>query len=580
MERNKPADLFDESHLLLLRCEDISFFTICETFIRDPHKQGPLHSICSLMRKSQAKWLMIDNGVEKYKNFPEKYPAVYEEVKHLKEKYPVGRIKVRQLTFFGSDIKWPPKHKKQHEYLAGDRPTRKKNSVLASCVIISLTYRNRGIKKVDYIYEAVMALPSVVKGKTRVELLNNYIHVFAPAEIQAGGYGFEFKGCYFCQQNGINSVCAHSCLKMAMWHAREVNEYQPSTKTINNIVKEMRRKHREKFYPSKGLKVQEITKICNEFGLNTFSVDFTKSQHQNISPYELTYLLIESGIPTILVFKPQKGGLDSYHMVPVIGHTMNTDEWFPLAIREYKDFPPSGLNTREHDYLSSAEWASHLVIHDDLLGPYLCITPQSLTRYARPDEDLAGRACYVFGILPKGLNTLPSPVVAQEIGGVYFWNIWSRLSRTMSPPWKQRLIRRWGEEKNRFKNIVLRTQLVSGDSYVEHLEEMVDHEKRRCYLTKEAKTKILKKMPRLMWMVEFSLPELYSANRTKLGEITMAVETAENEKLLNLQEGQVYEPPISYRLLGALDLFDGEVIDLNIRSHTELYRRTLHEFEY
>ena len=576
------ANIFDESSLLLVDCSKTSFFQICELFIRTPRMRKPLHNICCLMRKTRARWLMVQNAVEKTDYFEDKYPSVYEEILYLKKKYPNSEISAKQLTFFSSDILWPPSQKKKYLFaIDKKKPTRKKNVILTTCVIIWITTnKNRGESFVDYIYEAVVSIPSIILKQTRLKLLNNYIHVFDKADVIVGGEKLEVTTSYYCQQNSLTSVCAHSSLKMALWHADE-GRYQPHTHVMNDIVRGIRNKKGERYVPSKGIRIEEIREICKHYQNELFEIDFTNNKNANVSPYEMAYLLVESGIPTIIVFKPKAGGDDLYHMVPVIGHTFNSDEWLPLAIRHYKDFPPAGLKTIEHDYISSAEWASHLIIHDDLLGPYLCITPQSLTRKARPDEDYAGRTCYVLGILPKGLQKIPSPVIAQEIGAVYFWNIWDRLLCYAPEKWKNRIEELWNG-KNKFKNLVLRTQIIKKDKFLTHLAELEDHEENHSIISKANNKKLYRRLTDvdLLWMVEFSLPELFCANKSKIGEIVFPLEAAFKLELLDLKKGDEYPPPLCYRLFGCIDIFDDMPINIRIKSHTRLYRKLQTGFEY
>ena len=65
-------------------------------------------------------------------------------------------------------------------------------------------------------------------------------------------------------------------------------------------------------------------------------------------------------------------------------------------------------------------------------------------------------------------------------------------------------------------NYVLRTILVTRDDYVAHLQAVRGHDGSAI---KPPELERLAALPDRFWMVEFSLPSIFTGNRTKLGEV-------------------------------------------------------------
>jgi hypothetical protein len=93
----------------------------------------------------------------------------------------------------------------------------------------------------------------------------------------------------------------------------------------------------------------------------------------------------------------------------------------------------------------------------------------------------------------------------------------------LSPPWGQRL-----EQYAKRQQLVLRPILVDSAKYAEHLSKLCDWADGRVH---EPLVELLKglSLDRL-WLVELSVPELFSANLRKLGEVILLADRAPGKK--------------------------------------------------
>jgi len=71
----------------------------------------------------------------------------------------------------------------------------------------------------------------------------------------------------------------------------------------------------------------------------------------------------------------------------------------------------------------------------------------------------------------------------------------------------------------------MRALLVRRDQYLDHLRDSTGHDGTKLL---QAEINILKYLPDWFWMVEFSLPSLFTGNRTKLGECIITTDLSVN----------------------------------------------------
>lgn len=540
-----------------------------------------------MMRKCSARSLFLHQHIELEADFTDRYPAVATEIAELLERWPGLHAAVHQVSFFDADFV------AANRVLPAQTDADASGGLLATCVIVNLSAPvgappatssqpwSRG-----YMFEAVVAFPSNVDSdleedqRKRRTLLNNYFHVGDRADVIVGGHQYQVEAAYFCQSNGLTSVCAHSCLKMALWHTRE-ESYQVSAGAINAIVEETRRAKGQVFDPCT-ITMTELAAVLRANGAQMLAIDCLKES--STPPYEYAYLLVESGIPTIIAFSPTPepknvGSQQTLHLMFVVGHTMNTDEWMPFAVSHYPELPQLGLHSAGHGYLSSCEWASHLIVHDDLLGPYMHIGPHTLARTAHTPSDMGGRIHHVIGVIPQDAALPTSPYAAQELGARLLGPLLrSTVGHVSDQAWRSRLARAWcapSGDVNKFSR-VLRTQIVMSSHYVEHLT----HEASKCRATQKDLKRLKslnRRLPERVWIVEFSLPRLFSSNRSKCGEIVLALDAPCAQGGF---EGDELDAPLLFRVGDYIQFANGESEHVAISGYSDLYRRVTATKDY
>lgn len=552
-------------------CLRLSFMSVTESLFPDPEDQlmrAPFHRICCLMRKSKAASFLIHDRVEQDSSFAKYYPAVFAEIRDLEQQFPKMKMTATQVSFFSrripkSALKIPSSVKSEH--------------VLGTCILLTPIWPKvskstaQNVCPRTFMFEAVVTYPSGLSSGRRQSLLNNYYHIGSPTTVRIAGRQFVIEGSYFCQQNTATSVCAHSSLKMALWYLGN-GGYQPSTSKMNQVVAQHRKscltaaRARSRADVAEGLYLDDIQAICSQHNASTLILDCRK--HKKIPPYEYAYLLVESGIPTIVAFAAD-GDNQVCHVLPIIGHTMNSDEWFPIAINFYR-LPEGGLRGPNDRYLSSSEWAAHLIVHDDLLGPYMCLDVDALMRESSTKRYPAGRIRYVIGITSAGKRIPSPPFVAQQAAIRYFWGGWAQHVAECIEPWRGRLGRVLAEDGEDARQLVARTLVVHREEYLYHLKGATDHLAFKSDLTPKDLARLERRLPERFWMTELSLPELHSTNRSKFGEIVLPLELP---RAVLEARNHTAPPPVLFRVLNHLDLYDDKPIHLGFRSHIPVFRR-------
>jgi len=554
----------------------LSLLSLSEELIEDAKDRVPLERIFLLMRKSGATWLLDHRELHTATYFETLYALEHAEREKITEDCPGACVRVDQLSFFRGTMQWPPipggrvySSRRQRT-----RPTESQaNELLGTLVLFHVDDPAR--KKKSYVAWATLASDCAGLRDSTSGASSSFVHIADVCHLRVGGYRFEMLTSLYCQQNEFASICAHSTLKATVFHggAREV--VPPSDDTLSSIAR--RYAPSKSWRPEHGFSEAQCREICKAYDSDLIVVDFENNVHSNISPYELAYLFVEAELPTVILFRPSPDQEDPYHLVPVIGHTLNLDEWFPFAMAQYPEIPLHAKNSWSQGFLSSSEWVSHLLVHDDLLGPYYCVNPNALTRHAHPQESYVGRACAVWAVVPKGYATNLTPAVAQENGFFYFENLWERALEHAPEPWKSRLTRRWSTagRDGRSTNLVLRTTRVTKESYVAHLRAMSGHAGEVAYVTSTTERAVRKAMSesRDHWMVEFTLPELYTGNLRKIGEVVFPLSFgADGNNLVSVAD--TAPSPACFRMFGHLHLNppNGSQFNIGIQSHVALFK--------
>jgi hypothetical protein len=114
----------------------------------------------------------------------------------------------------------------------------------------------------------------------------------------------------------------------------------------------------------------------------------------------------------------------------------------------------------------------------------------------------------------------------------------------------------------RAQDFVMRAILMKGSQYFGHLKGLEGHDGTKLDGSTLGK---LSWLPEYFWMVEYSLPPLYTGNRTKLGEVIISAADAKG-----YSAGQV----LAIRLPGLVLSTRGQRFDgmtSGLRSHSSIY---------
>jgi hypothetical protein len=479
-----------------------------------------LHRICTLARKQGASFVVRECALSQ--------ASIRQEIDNLDQHYGTGgRASAIQLSFF-----------------RGDRSAENIDDPEADALIAAVTIINYAPPNADfthsYIYEAVVTAPHQRAGDGTIKrLLNNYICRDTTFTRAVRGRNFSVSGFYYCQQNNLIHVCAHACLRMAL---NSIDGSQPllSSTDINSQL--------GLAPPISGLSIGDVEDVIEaRTGAKPVVVNCA-----TLSPSEYLSVLtayVESGFIVLFVFTTGTNNVE--HVVTAFGYTRNSDEWHPQAIPGY-----SGPSTAPF-YRSSA-WVDHFVIHDDNLGTYYTLSSRAF------EVDPSIKASFVIGIHPHQPDILPH--WAEGLASVAIKKFVRSNPTFDDGNWYQYLVR----QTNPF---VMRPILMSKARYQEHLRSSEGHDKSRL---SDAQIRLTDALPDWFWMVEFSLPALFTGNRSKLGEV-----------LVNTQAGNAttgIECIAGFRAPGviAIATSPGNFVPhkVDLRAHSPIYVSRMHDNEW
>jgi len=355
---------------------------------------------------------------------------------------------------------------------------------------------------------------SVVKG-TRHK--NNFVRGGPTWVCRVAGREMSIDGYLYAQQNAITNSCAHVAVRTA---ATRFIGADLSYRQMNDWVADFRTTHGiPHAFPGAGLSNDEICDILHRVGANTFEGNYTGASVHPVPYQRYLYGAVESGFPAILFFDTQRrdpSGQTASHAIPIFGHTFNEDAWVPDANLFY--FPMRQATKA----LSSDTWVSMFIGHDDNAGSNYCV-PQHYVETTRTclDEqgnrirckEQEGTVAYAIGTLPDDIKV--DPIEAEAIGADYLLAILKEVPagfKGWTERWQKRL-----EGYHAAQLLVLRTILLKGLQYAHHLEAVRGWDRKP--FPKWLPNAFASVAEDWFWMVELSVPELFSANRRKIGEI-------------------------------------------------------------
>jgi hypothetical protein len=474
-----------------------------------------LHRICTLARKHGANFVVLECALDQ--------PAVRDDIEALDNHYGgAGTASAVQISFFSGDVS---------PIAIGDISS---DALVAAATVINYAPPNTGYKH-SWVFEAIVDPPHQTDGNGhRQQLLNNYIcrdTIFTRA---VRGRDFQVSGFYFCQQNALVHVCAHACLRMAL-NSIDGSRTLLSNSEINTQL--------GLAPPINGLSLGHVVDIINtRTGRAPVVADCSK-----ISPSEYLSVLtsfVESGAIVLFVFTTANA---IEHVVTAFGYTRNSDEWHPQAIPGY-----SGPATAP--FYRSSSWVDHFVIHDDNFGTYYTLSSRAF------EVDKSITAHWVIAIHPHQPELLPH--YAETLASVVLKNAVLATSTHGHGNWFAYLSTQpW--------TFVTRPVLINRNVYQEHLRASEGHDQSRMT---DQQIGLADTFPEWFWMVEFSLPALFTGNRSKLGEVLIRANVGGAKTDMELVSG--FRLPGVFAVSSPTGGFDAHRIDL--KAHSPFFVNRLH----
>ncbi len=439
------------------------YFDVVAPYWRAKTDPLPLHRACTLGRKQGATHCVVASAFDR--------SEVVDEIDDLDAAFGGGgAAEALDITFFRSDV--------SPEVIADVG----NDTILGQVTVINYREPGKADFTYSYIYEAIFKPPALANG---MALLNNFVCHKADFKVVVSGREFTLSGIYYSQQNECTNVCAHASLRMAL-NSTGVLVERVTNRSINadlNLRTPI----------NAGLQIGQIESIIN-------AVDGIKAVVYSCAGMPpATYIanlasVVESGSLALLAFTTGDGDAD--HVVTVFGHTRNSDEWHPQAIPAYTG-PSSGR------YYASSSWIDHFLIHDDNFGPYYTLSTRAL------EVDPKIKPICIIAVQAHQPNA--PPAFAEGVASFILANLMPSLAGERSEKWFQYITRSP-------RTYVLRTLLVAKANYLKHISTVCGHDGGGY---KQTDIDRFAYLPEYFWMVEFSLPALYTGNNGKLGEILL-----------------------------------------------------------
>lgn len=526
-----------------------SLFAFIETYCKgeesglSPNKA--FHRLCSLMRKMHANTVVVEI-------LDKDFSEVAKEYKALSEYYEKDiEFQAHRFTFILDDINGEKDKIKALE----------NNKFLSSAIVINFNKIEDPVKNdgktgwYSYLYSAFVTAPKI---NGTIPLLNNYLHICRTFSREVSYFekapsrNYSITGTFFCEQNAVTNVCAHASLCMIL-NNMDRNDDILTSEDINKIVGI---NHNNKRPPDRlarnGLNQEDINKVLTIKNLQYKLLDFFSEP--NIEYDAQIYHYLESKFPCLLVFTTMGQGA---HIVPILGHTLNSDIWKPEAIRAYS------YDSAFEGYFSAVKWVDHFIIHDDNFGMYHCLPVDTLKRITLPKYDPYFRAAYAVAVVPSDVTTTAREA---EWASIYVTSDLLNRSRERGEKldiWCQRLLHD--------KSIpTIRTFNLTKEEYSRSLEAQ---DFAGNSFTPQDKKVLTDDLPDRFWLSEITLPDLYAANKHKI--IDFFYMSHDPEDVTEPDEQKMKRRWLQVRLPYALMKrhADGKISSytLGIKSHYPLY---------
>lgn len=503
---------------VLRDCSDgRSFFQFIDDYWSDvPVGVQPrytLHRICTLMRRMRAQTALIeelDDEATEWRSISCEIAAIQ---KRLGKRLPPPMI--RKFTFVRRPVPTT-------EDIAGIP----NGDFLGYAILVTVEVHPGQFH--SYIFESVireLGLPfpgSGPDGEDWLPLLNNYLHVKKPFSCAVGPAHERIKdyaitGSFFCQQNQITGVCAHACVAMVLNNCREIRE-KIRCEDINELlgIDHDRNMLRTDWAVNDrarwdGLEVGQLVQVLQHYG---FDVQHLSSD-EDIDYYrDFLYGFVESGYPALLAFSTSVNpDRIEHHVVPVLGHTLNSDSWAPQAFAGYV---AGSLPDRR--YLSSLDWVTNFVIHDDNFGMYFCLPAHSFRPEGHPNPAHRFAPQDAIGVFPKGMGAGLLSYQAADLAFLRLCEYLESCLKAAELPLVTYYTKHLLPHLLGRNTAVFRPILLTPDQYLAHLARTDNQQVTLTETEKQRIEDIITGM-RSFWLVEVTEPDLYVGNKSKVVDV-------------------------------------------------------------
>jgi hypothetical protein len=301
-------------------------------------------------------------------------------------------------------------------------------------------------------------------------------------------YYIKTPGVIFIQQDNYAGTCSHACVRMlaSFFNLHDELTFEKIGQMLRNTS-----------FPTSGLNTEEVIEILKKIGTNPLVYSFTKGKtKEGFIQYwadEIIYYYIESGIPCYVALETRGG---TGHAIVIIGHTFDEHAWWPEAQPAYY---------HAGNYIKPTNWIN-FIIHDDNFGPYLTM-----------DTSLRKNIYKVIIPFPYKDNKLKIyPEQAEELA--YSFIVENRENFRKHSKIEDIHV---GNFIKHLKNnaLVLRTFLIEKEIFLESIKKSyrISQKLKRIYLSPLIQNILLKNLNKF-WLVEISIPELFSSLRYRIGE--------------------------------------------------------------
>lgn len=370
--------------------------------------------------------------------------------------------------------------------------------------------------------------------------------------VNLGGVPVLLNGLLYAQQNKLNKTCAQVALRSVI---SRIIRRDVSYRQINDIAQNVSMPVPiQAFNPADGLATVQIRAVLEGFGIEFRDFDYTQygrraKYERKRHPYQkFVYSGVESGAGALVAFRFIGPAIqeDRCHMIPFYGHTFNKDTWAPEADIAYFHVG------EDLKYVSSENWTSSFLGHDDNFGPNFCVP-----RLYIPPESVE----YIVELLRPGF--VFDGLQAEALALQFLYSV-LRQNVQSANAWLERLTYYYD-----IQMVVLRAVAISRSEYIRHLSNEKDWSQNS--EDREIINILGKYLPKALWAVEISIPQLFPANERKLGEIVLSGEISIGQKLspflfARLPSRYFFESPDKRKKQDFL------TIPSNLVSHTKVIR--------